>query len=201
MLYVQPGAASDATLGLSFYDNVGGVIKSNYFMFLMLTDTGEYKMLNHLWLASSKGSEEGSYNVTGFYENRWAVQCIVELIKHLNIVQWSDHTISFRYAHNTLLYSKLYKTDFNQRLYTKWKVGTDLLAYYTNERSGEIPFTYDSITAQLNRQSTGIASNWESSRNNLPESLTHGSTSLPGQYIYTEGINELNYSFGREINA
>jgi hypothetical protein len=163
-------------------------------------NNGSYKMLNHLWLTSGKNHTE-NYNVTGFFENRWALQCLVELTKHLNFIQWADHTISFRYAHDNILYSKLYQTDFNQQLYTKFKVGTDLLAYETNATPGEeVPFTYDSIVAQLDEQS-GMADKWESSKTNLPKSLTHGSASLPSQYHYDEGINELNYSFGREINA
>jgi hypothetical protein len=83
-------------------------------MYGMLTDNNDYVMLNHIFLASDADNTRNYYAVTGFYENRWAIQCLVELLKHLHVMQFRDFLVNLKYAHRNIMYSKLYKTTFEQ---------------------------------------------------------------------------------------
>jgi hypothetical protein len=83
-------------------------------LFGILTEDDKYVMMNNAYLASKRAThgQSGLYALFGFRENRWAIQHLVELFKHLYVEQFQDKDIHVKTVPTSILYSSIYYTTF-----------------------------------------------------------------------------------------
>jgi hypothetical protein len=76
IIYYANMGATEADTGFSWRNQEDNHFKTNFFVFGILTEDNKYAMINHMYL-TSKDETVGKDDwecVTGFRENRWAIQ-------------------------------------------------------------------------------------------------------------------------------